>query len=364
MHGLENLFVDRYNNDYHDTDGILFNKDETILILYPPKKNAASYTIPDTVETVGMSAFANAEIGEVIFGKNVPVIESSAFHMCGHTSDKWDSSIASVVLPDSIKTVEPYAFAECRQLVSVTIPAGLERLSNVTMDTDNYNGMMDYAGSSYYYNAFSGTSENLVIHGTPGTVAEKYALYWGIQFNSNPVLSDDKNDTGVNVMLPEGAVPANTVLNVETKTSAEYPDATVYDISLISDGNPVQPSGKVSVRIPIPAGASRNDFRVYYKDENGKLTDMKAVVSGNYIVFTTDHFSEYIVTTEQLIPDTIAGDVNNDQSVNDRDSISLDRYLGDWDIDILLTAADLNGDGKVNDQDSIILARTLAGWYE
>ncbi len=91
---------------------------------------------------------------------------------------------------------------------------------------------------------------------------------------------------------------------------------------------------------------------------------MKAVVSGNYIVFTTDHFSKYIVTIEQLIPDAITGDVNNDKSVNDRDSISLDRYLGDWDIEIFLEAADMNGDGKVNDQDSIILARTLAGWYE
>ncbi len=362
MSGLENMFVDINNSNYRDNEGILFSKDETVLVLYPPKKSVASYTIPNTVEIVGKNAFAYAEIGEVIFGKNVSVIESSAFNMSGRYSGKWDESFTSVILPDSIKTIESFAFANCRQLASVTIPAGLERLSNVTMDTDNYNGMMNYVNFST--NAFYNTSDNLVIHGTPGTVSEKYAIFWGIQFNANPVLSDDKNDTGVNVMLPEGAVPADTALNVEKTTSEDYPDAVVYNISLVSGGKPIQPSAKVSVRIPIPEGASGSDFRVYYRDENGKLTDMKAVVSGNYIVFTTDHFSKYIVTIEQLIPDAITGDVNNDKSVNDRDSISLDRYLGDWDIEIFLEAADMNGDGKVNDQDSIILARTLAGWYE
>lgn len=177
-------------------------------------------------------------------------------------------------------------------------------------------------------------------------------------------LLDVENGTDVAVKFAEGTIPENTELKVEKRQSDEYSNATIYEIELVSGGKPVQPTAKVSVRIPIPSGASGGDFRVYYRDENGKLTDMKAVVSGGYIVFTTDHFSEYILTTEQLIPDAVIGDVNNDQSVNDRDSIFLDRYLGDWDIDILMTAADLNGDGKVNDQDSIILARTLAGWYE
>lgn len=91
---------------------------------------------------------------------------------------------------------------------------------------------------------------------------------------------------------------------------------------------------------------------------------MKAVVSGEYLVFFTDHFSEYTVTTEKLIADTIMGDVNGDNSVNDRDSILLDRYLAEWGSEVIIAASDMNGDGKVNDQDSIILARTLAGWYD
>lgn len=91
---------------------------------------------------------------------------------------------------------------------------------------------------------------------------------------------------------------------------------------------------------------------------------MGAAIIENYLIFTTDHFSEYVITIREPISDIIQGDVNGDNSVNDRDSILLDRYLAEWGSEVIIAASDLNGDGKVNDQDSIILARTLAGWYD
>ncbi len=81
------------------------------------------------------------------------------------------------------------------------------------------------------------------------------------------------------------------------------------------------------------------------------------------MIFTTDHFSEYILSTEQLVPDVILGDADGNGEINDRDSIQLDRYLAEWGNTIDSNAADLDGDGEVTDMDSIILARTLAGWY-
>ena len=91
---------------------------------------------------------------------------------------------------------------------------------------------------------------------------------------------------------------------------------------------------------------------------------MKAVVSGNYLVFTTDHFSEYVITTKVFVSAMVLGDVNGDKTVNGQDSILLSRYLAGWGNEIDTAAADINEDGKVNAQDSIILARTLAGWYD
>ena len=116
--------------------------------------------------------------------------------------------------------------------------------------------------------------------------------------------------------------------------------------------------------MPLPKGWNASDCNVYRKEANNQYTNMNAVYSDGYMVFATDHFSEYTVTAEKLIPGTIMGDVNGDNSVNDRDSILLDRYLAEWGSEVIIAAADLNGDGKVNDQDSIILARTLAGWYD
>lgn len=65
-----------------------------------------------------------------------------------------------------------------------------------------------------------------------------------------------------------------------------------------------------------------------------------------------------------IINNSLMGDVNGDQKVNDQDSILLSRHLSEWGNTIDLSSADMNGDGKVNDQDSIVLARTLAGWYD
>lgn len=66
------------------------------------------------------------------------------------------------------------------------------------------------------------------------------------------------------------------------------------------------------------------------------------------------------------IVNVIVGDVDGNGSVNNRDSMVLDRYLAKWpgytEENVNLKAADVNGDGAVNNKDSMILARYLAKW--
>ena len=66
------------------------------------------------------------------------------------------------------------------------------------------------------------------------------------------------------------------------------------------------------------------------------------------------------------IVNVIIGDVDGNGSVNNRDSMVLDRYLAKWpgytEENVDLKAADVNGDGVVNNKDSMILARYLAKW--
>ena len=352
---LESITVNENNKDYFTEKGVLFNKDASILILYPPKKSDTAYTVPDTVETIGRAAFTRSELSEITFGKSLSAIEGVAFQMC--------RNITSVVLPDGIKVIDHAAFADCSKLSSVTIPADVERLSNVTMTTDNYNGYMNLGDS--YMNIFVNCSKDLVIQGTPGTVAEKYALYWGIQFNENPTFSDNQNNTGVTIMAPEGSLPENTVLNVE-KVPNEDNDEVSFNITLTSNGKEVQPNGKVTVKIPVPAGFTASECKVFYKDPEGNYTDMKAVNNGNYLVFTTDHFSEYVVTAKDLAPKGKLGDVYKDGEVDIRDARKLLQAVSG---NIELTAeekavADVYADGSIDIRDARMLLQAASGSIE
>ena len=70
-----------------------------------------------------------------------------------------------------------------------------------------------------------------------------------------------------------------------------------YDINLIRDSVKVQPDGMVSVKIRIPDDVTPEKCRVYHvtDDPVDPLVRFASTLDGNYIVFETDHFSEFAV---------------------------------------------------------------------
>ncbi len=89
---------------------------------------------------------------------------------------------------------------------------------------------------------------------------------------------------------------------VETvKKSVEDGKAAVLDINLVKDGVKVQPDGTIKVTINIPEILKNAaQLFVYRVEDNGTFTDVKATVSGGKLVFSTGHFSTYIITSEAL----------------------------------------------------------------
>ena len=128
------------NNCYCSVDGILFNKDKTILIAYPCAK-AGSYEIPDSVTIIGNYAFWGCTgLTSVTIPGSVTSIGSFAFYSCsGLTSVTIPDSVTSidgstfygctdltsVTIPDSVTSIGSYAFDDCRSLTSVIIPDGV-----------------------------------------------------------------------------------------------------------------------------------------------------------------------------------------------------------------------------------------------
>ena len=77
---LTSIEVAADNLNYSSIDGVLFNKDKTVLILYPPGRQGA-YTIPGNVTHIGFFAFANSTyLTSITIPPSVTFIDESAFH--------------------------------------------------------------------------------------------------------------------------------------------------------------------------------------------------------------------------------------------------------------------------------------------
>ena len=83
---LTSVTVAENNLNYSSLDGVLFNKNKTILILYPSRKTGEAYTIPETVETIEESAFIFSVLTSVSIPASVNAIGNSAFCECSNLS--------------------------------------------------------------------------------------------------------------------------------------------------------------------------------------------------------------------------------------------------------------------------------------
>jgi uncharacterized repeat protein (TIGR02543 family) len=112
---LIDIIVDNANTRYASESGVLFDKAKTTLIEYPAGKTETSYTIPDSVTSIGSSAFSGCTgLENIIIANNVTYIGDYAFSGC--------NELTSITIPDSVTSIGSYAFSDCSGLTSVTIP--------------------------------------------------------------------------------------------------------------------------------------------------------------------------------------------------------------------------------------------------
>ena len=115
---LKIINVDLKNRFFKSVDEVLFNKNKSVLVSYPPLKNGSVYEIPDSVTTISAWAFCDCEqLMEIIIPDSVTDIGEGTFYQC--------TNLKSITIPDSVNRIDDTAFRGCVNLERVTIPASV-----------------------------------------------------------------------------------------------------------------------------------------------------------------------------------------------------------------------------------------------
>ena len=114
--GLTAINVASNNPAYTTLNGVLFNKTLTTLLQYPGGLGG-SYAVPDSVLTIGATAFEDCSVTSVTLPLGLVDIGSNAFYGC--------TSLGSLTVPDSVTNIGDYAFYDCYSLTNVVLDSGL-----------------------------------------------------------------------------------------------------------------------------------------------------------------------------------------------------------------------------------------------
>ena len=114
---LTNINVSESNSAFASVDGILYDKNKTTIVLVP-KSIQGAVSIPDSMTSIG----------------------SSAFYNCG--------GLTSIVIPDSVTSIGSSAFSGCKGLTSVYYKGTKSKWNKISIGDDNSNLIYK---TRYYY---------------------------------------------------------------------------------------------------------------------------------------------------------------------------------------------------------------------
>ena len=127
---LTQINVDTANTKFSSVNGVLFNKGKTELIRYPEGKADTSYSIPDSVTSIDWYAFYGCKgLTSITIPESVTSIGDSAFCGC--------SSLTSITIPDSVTSIGDYAFNRCGSLKDVYYSGTQEQWKKIRIGDGN-----------------------------------------------------------------------------------------------------------------------------------------------------------------------------------------------------------------------------------
>lgn len=119
--------IDNQSYNYAFENGILYDDKKIELIHSTIKGSPEDVIVPNTVKTIGRSAFYGCNrLKSVTIPESVKIIERSAFAYC--------KNLKNVIMPQNIKILGEWAFYNCINLKQLMIPKNIEMGNNTFLN--------------------------------------------------------------------------------------------------------------------------------------------------------------------------------------------------------------------------------------
>ena len=244
---LESITVDP-NSAYlsSDENGILYNKDKTVLIHYPDRATEKVFTVPSYVTEIKPYAFCSVDyIEELIIPGNVKKIDQYAF--C------YNEALKSVVLENGVEHLGYYSFLGCTLLDEVVLPSSLKFIGlSIFKQTAYINNDANYDKDGAMYN------NNMLLNVRGTAINETYEIKEGTRLIASGAFSES------NTSLTEVVIPNSVEFVGHSAFTSKIEKLTVSDDSqyLSVDGFGVLYNKNKTELIAYPYGRQQTCFVV------------------------------------------------------------------------------------------------------
>lgn len=378
-----------------DEQGVLFDKEKTLLIKYPRGNESTEYTIPETVKTIGGSSFEYAQNLKSVFipdsveaienyaflssniecieiPGSVAIIKKGAFEECicleyanigeGNEEIGYDafrgcvklksvslpesltdigssafygcSLLSDIMLPNGIDSISSELFYECESLTAVTIPENVECVGNYAFYGCKNLEAVDFKGDVEVisHSAFYGCGfENITLPESLKTI-EKSAFFGCVNLKSISVPS------GVEYIADRAFMSCKSLEILTLESSCDIPAYTFKGCNNLKE---VFITGDVSEISKKAFEIDKASFTIF-----GKM--------GSYVQsFALENLISFVDVSEKK-----SGDFNSDGCVDMNDAILLLQYSifpDMYSLDCSAEKADLTCDGIVDMNDAVLL---------